>query len=110
VILLDQAASAMDEASLQEISRKFRDLAREVTVIVATLRLPAVLAADRIYAMNGHTVEVDADKLRETYEEEGIFGVTRVLEESAGSRCTMIRAGADSRSRNDDYEDEDDDD
>jgi ABC-type multidrug transport system fused ATPase/permease subunit len=110
VILLDQAASAMDEASLQEISRKFRDLAREVTVIVATLRLPAVLAADRIYAMNGHTVEVDADKLRETYEEEGIFGVTRVLEESAGSRRTMIRAGADSRSRNDDYEDEDDDD
>lgn len=113
VILLDQAASAMDEASLQDISDKLHTLSREVTVIVATLRLPAVLSADRVYAMNGTAVEVSADKLREVYEDEGVFGVTREIEAATGPRRRQpVRtnaSGSASGSENNDYEDEDDD-
>ncbi|MGH3089936.1 MAG: ATP-binding cassette domain-containing protein, partial [Rubrobacteraceae bacterium] len=103
VILLDQAASAMDETSLQGVARKLRDLSREVTVIVATHRLPAVLAADRVYAMNGHTIEVSVEKLRETYASGGALDVARELEKSAGPRRQPVRAGV-----RDDYDDDDD--
>ncbi|WP_119069007.1 ABC transporter ATP-binding protein [Rubrobacter indicoceani] len=109
VILLDQAASAMDETSLQEISEKLRELSREVTVIVATLRLPAILAADSIYAMNGTAVEIDANELRRLYDAEGVFGVTNKLRKAAGIRRPPVRSGV-ARTGTRLYEDEDEDD
>lgn len=65
VILLDQAASSFDEGSLRAFAGTVRGLAREKTVIVATHRLRALLAADRIYAMDrGRALEVSAETLR----------------------------------------------
>lgn len=110
VLLLDQAASAMDEASVREIMENIRDLAREKTIIISTQRLPVVLAADKVYAMNGYTIEVSVEKLRESYESGGVADLTRELAGATVGRTVGRKRAVAAVSRRNDYHDDEDDD
>lgn len=117
IILLDQAASAVDEDTLQALAGRVRELAREKTVIVATHRLPALLAADRIYAMQGGRVlEVSAEALSELHEKSpkkdagSIFDGLLPAQAFAGDR-RPVRAAPVRREKigeDNDYDEEDD--
>jgi ABC-type multidrug transport system fused ATPase/permease subunit len=66
ILLLDGAMSGMDDDTARVVVQRLRELAREKTVIVATNRMPELLAADRIYALDdGHALEVSVEALRE---------------------------------------------
>lgn len=111
IILLDQAASGMDETSLRELSERLYELAGEVTIIVATLRLPAILRADRLYALNGSSTEMDPDRLREIHASEGIYGVANEIQRTTGPRRTAnlqpTAAGRNAHDNNNEDEDDD---
>jgi ATP-binding cassette, subfamily B, bacterial len=70
IVLIDQAMSAVDADTLRWLVARLGELAREKTLIVASNRLSVLLAADRVYALEGgHALEVSIESLRERHEE-----------------------------------------
>lgn len=51
ILLLDEATASLDMAAEEAFMRTLRQLAREKTVIIATHRQAALLAADRVYRL-----------------------------------------------------------
>jgi ABC-type multidrug transport system fused ATPase/permease subunit len=114
ILLLDGAMSSMDDDTARVVVQRLRELAREKTVIVATNRMPELLAADRIYALNdGRALEVSAEALRERHESNSaedagsIFGGLLASQAPSDDR-RLVRAAA-NRRREEDYDDEEDD-
>ena len=112
ILLLDGALSGMDDDTARAVMRRLRELAREKTVIVATNRLPELLAADRIYALdNGRALDVSAEALRQRRENGstddagsifgGLLAARTPSDERQPVRATACREGG--------YDDEDDD-
>lgn len=58
ILVLDEAASALDAEAEQQLAESLRRLAHTKTLIVAAHRLPTLQLADRIYVLkNGRVVE-----------------------------------------------------
>ena len=58
ILLLDEVSAGADAGSEQALAELLRALARNKTIIVATHRLPTLMAADRIYVLDrGRLVE-----------------------------------------------------
>jgi len=53
ILLLDEASSALDEATEREIIAYIRELAKEVTVLAITHRWSVVTAADQVIDLVG---------------------------------------------------------
>lgn len=112
VLLLDGAASAVDEDTLRGLVRGMREISPEKTIIIATHRLPVLLEADRIYVIrDGRTFEVSPEALRERHESNGTNGEASIFagllpeRAPAGERRPVRTA---TRTRNREDEDEDD--
>lgn len=80
IILIDGAMSTVDADTLRWLVARLAELAQEKTVIVASNRLPVLLAADRVYAFDhGHALEVGIEALRERHEEKFGEGADEIL-------------------------------
>lgn len=108
IILFDQAMSAMDDGTVRTLVGRLRKLAPEKTLIAATNRLPALLAADRIYALHeGRALEVSAEAARE-HHENGHGDFTPVPGSSDGARRPVPTMPKRRRETDeDDYEEDD---
>jgi ABC-type multidrug transport system fused ATPase/permease subunit len=108
ILLLDGALSAIDDGTLRTVLGRMRGLATEKTIIVATNRLPVLLAADRVYALQeGRTLEVSAEALREQGEngsEDGVAALFAPKKNGGGRR--PVRAAPSRRWENDDHDDD----
>lgn len=117
ILVLDQAAAAVDVRGFRELLRTVRELARYKTVIIATHNADALLAADRIFALEGgRTLEVSARALREQHEGDYGEGTGPVFDELSAVRASAVGRPAtrtthmrDEGTRGDDNEDDDDD-
>lgn len=113
VVLLDEAMSVVDADTLRWLVRRLGELAREKTVIIASNRLPVLLAADRVYALDdGHALEVSVQALRERHEknfgEEGgeiLSGLAPAWAFDGGQRSARTMP-LPKKSRRDDEEDD----
>ncbi|MDQ3302638.1 MAG: ABC transporter ATP-binding protein/permease [Actinomycetota bacterium] len=113
IILLDGAASAMDEGTLRALAGRLRELAREKTVIVTTHRRPALLAADRIYSLQeGRIQEVSTEVLHTRHEDTPEKSANSAFDEllttqtsTNGQRSVRATRGGNAK---DDYDEEDD--
>jgi ABC-type multidrug transport system fused ATPase/permease subunit len=120
ILLLDQALSAVDDATVRTVVERLRELAAEKTVIAATNRRPTLLAADRVYALrDGCALEVGAGALREHRENGSGPGEDSLLSglmagagpgsgRAAGGRRPVRAAPARREDTEDDHEEDDD--
>jgi subfamily B ATP-binding cassette protein MsbA len=82
ILVLDQAAAAVDADTYRALVEKLRELAREKTVIVATHRLSALLVSDRIYTLEeGRVVEQSDEFSPELHGDEGVMFLLKDLAE-----------------------------
>jgi ABC-type multidrug transport system fused ATPase/permease subunit len=110
ILLIDGALSAVDDGTLRTVLERMRALAEEKTIIVATNRLPVLLAADRTYALQGgRTLEVSAQALRERGGNGSEDGVAALFAppKDGGERRRTVRAAPLRRNGKDDHEDRD---
>jgi ABC-type multidrug transport system fused ATPase/permease subunit len=115
ILVLDQAAAAVDAENFQALLETVCELAQDKTVIIATHHPAALLAADRIYVLEeGRALEVSARALREHHEgghgkDTGpIFAELSAARAFVGSR-TLVRAAPMRKETEDDDHGEDDD-